>query len=1045
MPVPKEIQYLIDKHGLQGRDFVDSKPGFTVSAKQPVDNSFWGNVGRSVGSIPGAIAGGIGNILGNTSFAKLPQIGQSIARTGFSMGPINFKGSVGQTLDKRSVMMKKVGDDFKAGKITAKQYSERLKQVLKDTSVDEDLKKSKDALKDASRYGEQFVNNVTVLGAVAGGVAGAAGRTGTSAAAKAAISEAYGGGLKAFGKGVLAETTGLAKPFIGEAGKGGVIKGITGALGGALEGQANAAMVRDFSKGKVDPLNTALTVGMAMPGGPLGAAGAAIKGTGKLFNKAIYDSHGLYDVVKLKGGITVNEALEQLAKDSPKLYEKYVKNAKVGQDLAAQEWGNVPTAMAKGIELNQPSGKMFKDMTLDEFMKTLTSNLIDRSKGQTVLKKAVDAGFTLPEGRGAVMARITPDAKKDLIKRLTSGDAKAEMAKIAKEGIDVEGQKLKNTNLIGQLQDIVDSGKTGDDLAKAIRKQFTATKAVLVDGKPFVTKDGRFLALAKNPGVVKKPAEVADLVKGKKAPLGVIGRTLEKIGLSTKAADIGEQKAIFKVVKSNFEKAVNEDDSIGVNGRIILSRLNKLTDKKTGVFDIRQLSKKEIADALGIDKAEAARIMSHYNDAFKQLSFSERGLAGKLTDWNMRNNPLAPGYARIQSAARYERSPFFRLQENIETALGSSLQNGKLPVMPRTTKYNKTVKVLEDSGFFERELAGPAGEGAAGLGAISAKLSPFQKSTFARDIESLAGKGKENVLGFINNPKNADLIQEMKTIAQYPDKGLTSSNFMKALNLAVFPTRYNLKVTQFAVKQLAKQSGATQMAVIKGLKDFSDWQKTPAGIKWNSDNSEALGILRYFTPVGSIESTLRLLSPGSVKSIRDVGTIGGLPFGVISQILQGQGMVKSDTPYLDPKTGEVVPNKIPKDLKARANQALVDIIGTMFTYPGRQVGIDSKRKLTQGVVDNATMGLLKGGKYESQTRTDLTPEQRRIQAVLRSGSGGPSKYNLPSAKSLNVTPLTKPTFKFGQADYSTPRFASTKAAKGKKPKTRAIPVGQFRP
>lgn len=1026
-------------------------PNAYQAPKAPASQgNFLGNVGKSLGSIPGALGKGITDSLGQTSFAKMPQIAESIGRTGFSLGPINIKGSVNKRLEQRDALMAQAQKDFKAGRIDGKEYARRLNKAIADTNVEKDLKKSEGALKDASRYGEQYVNTASWLSLGAGGIAGALGKTGMNAASKVAIGEAYSGTAKAlasgafkeagktFGKGVLAETAGLAKPFMGGAGKGGIIKGITGALGGALEGQAMASTFRDLNNGKVDPLNAALTVGSVLPGGPLGAAGAALKGTGKLASKAIYDTHGIYDVITLKGGKTVNQILEELAKSNPKAYKQLSKILAVGEDLATQEHGKGADTAARAIEANQPSGKKFADMTIEEFAKAMSGNQGSRKQVQTAVKQAMKEGFELPDGKGPVLGRITPAAKSELSKRLAaSDDPAAEMAKIAKEGIDVEGQKLKNVNLIGQLQDIVDSGRKGDDLANAINKKLTATQMTMVNGKPILTKNGLFLALADNPGVVKNPSKVAAITKGSKAPLGVIGRTLDKIGLSTKSADPAEQKAIFNQVKNNFIEAVNDDDSIKVSGKDILGRLNSLTDKKTGVFDIRQLTKKEIADVLGGDKAEAKKIMGYYNDAFKSLSFKDRGLAGKLTDFNMRNNPLAAPYSRIQSVARYELNPFFRAQENTETALGSALA-GRAPVMPRTTKYNKTVKVLEDAGFFKKELAGNAGEGAAGLGAVSAKLSPFQKSQFAKDIENMSGGGKENVLKFINDPKNTDLIQNIKTIAQYPDRGLTSSNFMKAMNLAVFPMRYNIKVTEYAAKALAKQSGPTQMAVIKGIKDFSDWQKTPEGIKWNSDNSEIIGLLRYFTPVGTVESALRMLSPGEVRGVKDLGQIGGLPFGVISRVLQGQGITKSATPYLNPKTGEVVPDKIPADAKARASQALADIIDTMFTFPGRLVDAPlSKKQISQGAAEWATLGTLKGGKYESVTRTDLTDKQKKTQAVLRAGQASPVLKGPSTVKNRSVDISSK------KAPTITPIYKTT--AKGKKVKAKASAPGTWRP
>ena len=1003
-------------------DYRDPNGNKSYVAK-PVNGNFLGNVGKSLGSIPGAVVNGIADSLGNTSFAKMPQIAQSIGRTGFSLGPINIKGSVNKRLEQRDTLMAQAQKDFKAGKIDGKEYAKRLNKAIADTNVTQDINKSKGALKDASRYGTQYVNTALALGAVVGGVAGAAGKTGLNAIGTTAVDQAYSGGIKAFGKGILGEAGALARPFSGQA-SGGVLKGVTGALGGALDAQAMASTVNEARKGKIDPLNAALTATSLAPGGIVKLGSEGIGKAGKAINKAIYDTHGLYDVVKLKGGTSVNEAFTAAQKLS-KNAKKDEKILKVFQDLAVQEHGKGPEAVARAIEANQPDGKKFADMTYNDFIKAASSIVSDRTKLQAVAK---NAGLKIPEGAAVVAARLTPESKAAISKRLSQADDPIkEFTKLKREGL------IKGPNLPGQIEDMVKSGVTGEQLAKKVNS-LKAVPAALVDGAPVVTKDGRFLAFAKGAGTVKKASEVGDIVKGQKAKLGAIGRTLEKMGLSTKQADPAEQRAIFNKVKDNFVKTINADEAIKTDGKTILSTLNKLTDTKPGVFDIRQLRSSEIASSLGVSKSEANTIMAAYNDAFKSLGYAERGLAGKITDFNMRNNPIAAPYSRIQSVARYEKNPSFRLQENIETGIGSKLLGGKA-INPMTDKYNKSVKILEDNGFFKREFAGPAGEGSAGLGAISAKLSPFQKKKFAADINFFAG-GDNKMVDFISDPKNASLLQDIKSIAQYPDKGFTSSNMMKALNLAVFPLRYNLKVTSVAAKALGKQSGVRQMAILKGLSDFNRWQKTPDGVKWNSKNSEVLGVLRYFTPVGSVESVLNMLDPRNVKNVRDLGTIGGLPFGVVSQVLQGQGLINTDSPYLDPKTGEVVPNKLPQDLKARTNQALVDILGTMFTFPGRQVGLDSKRKISQTVVDNATFGLLKGGKTESVTRTDLTAEQKYRQKVLQAGQGSTVPKSPSVMKNRNVDISSKKPVTI------TPIY---KLGKPKRAKAKATPPGQFRP
>lgn len=1023
MPVSKEVQYLIDKHGLQGGSFVDSNPAYQVTKKPNVKQDFLGNVGKSIGSIPGALVHGTQKLLSDSSFAKIPQV----------IGAYGSLGRQNASLAKRDVIMKQLSKDFHSGKISAKEYSKKLNSAIASTNIDKEMKHTNAALKDASHYGDQFMANAAILGTVVGGVAGLAGKTGLNAVGTAAVDQAYSGGAKAFGRGILGEAGALSRPFTGEA-AGGVVKGLTGAAGGALDAQAMASTANEARKGKFDPLNTALTATSLAPGGVVKLGSEALGRAGKLASSAIYDTHGLYDVVKLKGGKSVNEVFAAAkAAQNATATAKQEKILKVFQDLAVQEHGKGPNAVAKAIEANQPGGKKFADMTYSEFLKAADSIVSDRRALQAIAKKA---GLAV-DGAGVVAGRLTPETKAIISKRLAQADNPlAEFSALKKEGL------IKGPNLPGQIEDMIKSGATGDQLAKQVNT-LKSVQAALVDGKPVTTKDGRFLAFAKGAGTVKKAAEVAPIVQGTKAPLGVIGRTLEKAGLSTRQADPAEQKAIFGQVKDNFTKAINANNDIKLTGSEIMNRLSKYTESKPGIFDLRQLSKGEIASVLGVNKAQAKTILGEYNNAFRSLSSAERGLAGKVTDFNMRNNPLAAPYSKIQSIARYEKNPFFRVQENVETRAGVAGLTGK-GAIPLTDKNNDVIKVLRDNGVFKDYFAGPAGQGAAGLGAISAKLSKDQENVLASALTSMAGD-KNKVMSFITDPKNASLMQDLKAVVQYPDKGFTSSNLMKAMNLAAFPLRYNLKVTSLAAKALGQQNGVRQVAILKGISDFNRWQKTPAGIKWNSDNSELLGALRYFTPVGSIESVLNILG-GNVHTVRDIGTIGGLPFGVVSTVLQGQGLTKLDSPYLDPKTGEVVPDKIPADAKARMRQALSDVLNTMFTFPGKQVGLTSKKSITEGVVDAATFGKLKGGKYNSVTQTNLTPLQKKQQAVLRTKTGGPGKYNLPSQGSIKPVPFGSVKYNLSGVDLNKPpRFPKSSTSKPKRGKTRAIPVGRFQP
>lgn len=931
---------------------------------------------------------------------SLSGLGNFAVKTGIDAGASLFRGvtafgqqgirdfkefQLGNKANQTVAQAKELTKKFKEGKISAAEYQRLHAKVLaentKAISERKKLESQRASALDLAKATGETALNVAGIVAGGGGLAGAA----------------EGSGLKGFAARAL--DMGASKNLASAAVKGQLTKGTIE----SLPQIAGKVAKKDYAGAGID---TALLLSGGIKGGPLGALSEKAKAAGNIVTKNLYDSHGLYDVVKLKGGKTVNQVMDEVAKVNPKLAKNFEKTLKVGQDLAIQEHGGALGYTAKAIEQNQPGGKKFNDMTIDQFVKALQGNIKTKADVQ---KQAIKLGLKVPEGTAPVAARLTPEMKAGIAKQLGEADEPAKvLAQLKKDKV------IQGPNLPGQIEDIVSSGLRGKELSKAISSRLkSVTPGLDASGNMVKTADGKFLGFAKGAGVVKKPSEVADIVKGKKAPLGAIGNTLEKMGLSTRESSPELQRGLFKKVSDTFKKSV-DDSSVSLPGNEVLNKLNALAKDKRGVTDIRQLSWKEVSHALskdGVTDAESKQILKLYKKSFDSLGLAERGLGGKLTDLNMKYNPIAAPYSRVQSIARYEANPFFKVQEGLETKIGTKIFTGKTAVPSRD--YTSTIKELSDSGFFKN--AGFGGEGANEFGGVTAKLMRGQKRDLAAGIEAIAGTKPGDVTRFLNDPKNADILQNLKAVVQYPDKGLTSSNFMKALNIAMFPTRYNVKVTQLAVKALAKQPGAVQVKVIKGLKDFNDWSKTPQGIKWASDNSEAIGIIKYLTPIGSIETVGKMLG----GNFRDIGTIGGLPFGVISQVIEGQGGPKISTPYLDPKTGEVIPDKIPADAKARAKQALADIINTMFTFPGRQVGSPtSKKELTNTAAKTISFGKLEGGKYNERTRTDLTPAQIKQQAALKAGSGKPSiekpvmkdrSVNLQSNKPVVITPIYKVT------------------------------------
>lgn len=1031
MPLPKEALNVLNKYSVKGGGFVDTNAGYGVKIAKPEKQNFTANVFKSLGSAASGVKKAVGGFVGQTVkdvnkvgglFGKLPSTFSNTAKL----------KQIGQDLNRQRTQTIR---DFKTGKINKDQFNKRLdainkgeqqKQFTNINATEAKAEKEYNAKDVFSAYGR---TSATILAAAA-------------PFAKAATVLAPGANLAQragnFGLRGLDFSLGagrLPKNF-------NPLRVGAKVVGSAVDANALGTTITDGINGKVDPLNTALTAASFVPGGPLGIVQKAGKLGGKVIDSALYSKSGVFDKIAIKGGSILSEA-EKIA--DPKTKKQVEGTLKQFQDFLLQQHGTPKRAAEAFSEYVSEH----KNLTLAEVVGEMSAFKSAATQADNIVARAKTAGKQITTLSGAPVdvtkgqIRVGKSSQKDIAaaKQIFKGSTSVDeaVARIKKE----LPQLADNTRNQAILDDIVKAKLSPDAAAEVLRTKLIGTNALLLDGKPIVFKNGYHAFLSgKEYATFKKAGEVGDLMKSKRAVLAPVGAVLDKSGLSTKSANPQEQKSMFAKVRKAFSEKVNtlgiESNGETLSGQKVFSQLSSQADIKTGVSDIRQLRWKEVQEALGTSDKQSKAILKAYKDSYFVLKVPERGLGGAITDINLRFNPIAAPYSRIQSTARYEKNPFFRVQENIETRLGTAAFTGGQAGLRKD--YTPTIDALKTSGFFDNITlksggAGLAGEGASEFGSITAKLSRDQQRNLAAGVEALAGsKDKAAIIDFVK--KNPEMMENLRAVVQYPDKGLTSSNFMKALNLVAFPTRYNVKVTQYAAKALAKENGMRQMAVLSGIKNFYDWQKTPEGIKWASDNSELIGIMKYFTPIGPIESVIKGLS-GDVKSIRDLGTIGGLPFGVISGVLQGQGKVKLDTPYLDPKTGEVVPNNIPVDAKAKLNQALSDIIGTMFTYPGRQIGLPISKKELSSYVPNKFIGR---GETKEEVRTDLTPQQKKQQAVLQAGKAPTNKINMP-ASSL---PTKSPQLTFGNAPVKTvvkPIFPKAKAKKGKKVKAKAVPIG----
>ena len=1017
-------------YGVAGTANVDLTPNRPAPAASP---DFFGNIGKSIGGIGKSIVDFGRDTLRDNSISKLPQVFKSIQDTGFNLGPINIQGKnsvISAQLAKRSSdALKKL----QAGSITKKQFDTEMKDIS--GAFDDLNKKSNESaarLKDASQYSKQFAANATIGTIAASGLESIAGKTVANTAGKEAVANAFNSGAKGLVKGVGSE---IGLPGFVErqavSNGGNIVSNAAkfiGRTGMNLLDTSNFTAPGSFSAGNMATNATSL-----IPGGPLGLISKASTAVGKLVKNTIYDTHGLFDLVKLKGGKTINEAFDVVKKSDPAMAPKFEKVLKQVQDYNLKAFKGDKKAAADNLA-EYIGKKNLADISLEDFIQE-QQRFITADRKINGLAKRLKEGEQIVSSNGEAISgdklvnlgavKSSSSEVGSAIKALKESSGSVMMDPgLAKFRLDNPGF-FKNKQNERIMNDIAREGLTGEAAAKYARGKLQGTQELMIlakDGtmKPVSLPGGYFMGIRGGSTRFRDASATAEIEKGKKALLGGVGRKLESVGLSTQEA--GNQGRVYKQIKEEFIKSVPSVRGTNgeIPGNILFGKLEDISGKP-GITDIRQLKASEIEAALGVTTADSKMILKSVRESFLSIPLKDRGLAGKIMDINTAKNPLAAPYSRIQGIARYEKNPSFRLQENIETRLGIGALAGSSPKFAHD--YTETRNILKNEHVF---TAGYANEGAGeGISHIAAKLSKDQERTVAAGIEALAAKSGQNVRQFVTDSKNADVMDNIRAVVQYPNKGLTSSNFMKALNLVAFPARYNIKVTQLAFKSLAKKPGIEQIAAINALNNFNTFLESDKGVKWQSDNSELLGLLQYYTPVGSIEYVHRLLS-GKVRNLKDAGSIGGLPFGVISQVLQGQGVFKGDSPYLDPKTGEIVPDKIPKDTKARLEQALTDIVGTMFTFPGRMVNAPSKSSISKKIVETGTLGTVSGGKYESVSRGNLTPEQKRIQSVLKaptqSGKNLPKRFVPKSIASLSSQRVPSTVIKATSTKKTKPKF-----------------------
>lgn len=811
---------------------------------------------------------------------------------------------------------------------------------------------------------------------------------------------------------------------------------------------------------------------MPFEGGPLGLASKLFEKTKSGIALRAFGKTGFIDEMGKYMKSSPVEYLDNLKTGDPKKYKEALQAWKTFEAYNLQHFdGDTKAAVENIAEWHAKHSNPIGNYTPDE----LTDYWIDFKNS---LAKAQDLAKTGKLEIDGVKISAE-DASRIGLGKFGTEEKYALIKELKKLGTDAERQAVVNAMVADgygwaqspTMRSAIEDAVSGPDYAKKILKIATG-KGVSVKGAAqefprnyfpiYLSKNakGYDTEVLENIDKITTSTELGDVLERSVAPKGIAGIAggfMQKLGLSPKDQNAQGYLAIRRNIAHNLIDGGIDFDAATrgklTNADYIMNKLGEFAEKKNSVFDLRQLRVSEIQDALKVTSREAKTIKNAISQAYLQVPLQVRGLGDKVVDFNMKNNPFAAQYSRLQGQFRYAQNPFFYAQEVIETeTLAQAVVGGKKLQLPGVNfvrnllfkgsrdATDDVVKQLDNRGFF----ANAAGRGEfaqeAVTGGITSHLRPAQKITIAGFVEKLAQKQGMSVEAYLDN--HADEAAELaRGLVQYPKKSMLNSPLAKTLSLIAFPARYNLKVAGIAAKALAQQDPVTQVVVMNGLLRMGDWLNSDEGIAWQSRHAEAVGLMKYFTPINTLSQISKILT-GSAESASDYGSLGGLPFGVIGQILDHQGIINMNTPYVNPRTGDVLPEYVPKTAKARVKTAMDDLLSSVFSYPGRTVGGPSKGE----VVDTFTSKLPGVGvsrydkdQYDKVDRSgELSAKSLHRQEVIRAQNGvTPGKGTVPNPfQEYAIPPPTtiKPLVIRKRLPRKSPQASSTPVATGPKPK-----------
>lgn len=554
--------------------------------------------------------------------------------------------------------------------------------------------------------------------------------------------------------------------------------------------------------------------------------------------------------------------------------------------------------------------------------------------------------------------------------------------------------------------------------------------------------------------------------------LSFLGNTLTKFGLSPDAANQRVYQVFNDYLSKNLQDAKVIPNMVGEDAQqttdTLVKQLADYAHNPPGklqmpITDLRMMTLKDIRAATGATAGEAVQIQRSISRAYTQVPLAMRGLGDRAVDFLYRGpqSGLSRRYFRLQGALRFSWNPFFEYMRVIpKTEMLTEAEGGGVLSSIFTGKagqINETRQLLRDSGMFDTagivgmgadaaesdvilgHTTGTTAQEAAQQGKnISKHLLPLQEKSIAGLVMSQADRMGMSTEAYVQGfPQQVrDTVQ---AIAQYDRHGnFINSPLARTLNVAFFPFRFETKVATIFAKSLARQPLMTQVAVLHGIMQAHNWFNSPQGQAWYSQNADALGIIRYITPIAEMNQAFDALTPGHDHSLGNFGEIGGLPFGWIPQLLDSEGLTHFNQAGVDAKTGAAIPSYVPATARGQLAIALQDFISSLFSYPGAQAGLPSKGTITRNLALELT-GSNKQTDLSLQT-PQLSPDQLNYQkAIQQANANNPTpgltiNQKQPTIPSQTVPGLSIPA---QTSPAEQPRFKQSSTIKKKK--------GQFTP